>query len=182
MTAHLRHARIPLDPHPGDYLVVGDDEVPPALAVVVSRESDGTLRLRILPGAPEGHAEFHTRSCRRSHDVLAISTANVPVSAAFGEGCAAVGDLASAPASALRHVLPLGRFERPSCVWSGRSRRVALYGPRFRHRPNVAGHVRTTPTSSHSASHEQSTGRRSATRTATAGSPATPNACRYLST
>ena len=61
VTAHLRHARIPLDPHPGDYLVVGDDEVPPALALVLSREPDGTLRLRILPGAPSSHAEFHTR-------------------------------------------------------------------------------------------------------------------------
>ncbi len=45
VTAHLRHARIPLDPRPGDYLVVGDDEVEPAVALVVSRESDGTLRL-----------------------------------------------------------------------------------------------------------------------------------------
>lgn len=61
VTAHLRHARIPLDPHPGDYLVVGDDEVPPALAVILSREPDGTLRLRILPGAPYSHAEFRTR-------------------------------------------------------------------------------------------------------------------------
>ena len=61
VTAHLRHARIPLDPHSGDYLVVGDDEVPPALAEVLSREPDGTLRLRILPGAPDSHAEFHTR-------------------------------------------------------------------------------------------------------------------------
>lgn len=59
--AHLRHARIPLDPHPGDYLVVGDDEVSPALALVVSREPDGALRLRILPGAPDSHAEFHSR-------------------------------------------------------------------------------------------------------------------------
>jgi hypothetical protein len=61
VTAHLRHARILLDPHPDDYLVVGDDEVPPALALVLSREPDGTLRLRLLPGAPDSHAEFHTR-------------------------------------------------------------------------------------------------------------------------
>ncbi len=58
---NLRHARLPLDPHPGDYLVVGDDEVPPALALVVSREADGTLRLRILPGRPDRHDEFRTR-------------------------------------------------------------------------------------------------------------------------
>jgi hypothetical protein len=45
VTAHLRHARVPLDPRPGDSLVVGDDEVEPTVALVVSRESDGTLRL-----------------------------------------------------------------------------------------------------------------------------------------
>lgn len=61
VTGHLRHARIPLDPLPGDYLVVGDDEVPPALALVVSREADGTVRLRLLPGRPESHDEFATR-------------------------------------------------------------------------------------------------------------------------
>ena len=61
VTGHLRHARIPLDPHAGDYLVVGDDEVPPALALVVSREGDGTVRLRILPGPAAGHDEFATR-------------------------------------------------------------------------------------------------------------------------
>ncbi|MCA1703954.1 MAG: hypothetical protein LC808_12080 [Actinobacteria bacterium] len=61
VTGHLRHARIPLDPHPGDYVVVGDDEVPPALAEVLSREMDGTLLLRILPGRPDSHGEFSTR-------------------------------------------------------------------------------------------------------------------------
>lgn len=61
VTGHLRHARLPLDPHPGDYLVVGDDEVPPVLAVVVGRDADGTLRLRILPGRPASHDEFHRR-------------------------------------------------------------------------------------------------------------------------
>lgn len=61
VTAHIRHARLPLDPRPGDYLVVGDDEVPPALALVLSRDPDGTLGLRILPGRPESHDEFRTR-------------------------------------------------------------------------------------------------------------------------
>lgn len=61
VTGHLRHARIPLDPHTGDYLVVGDDEVPPALALVISRESDGTIRLRILPGPAASHDEYATR-------------------------------------------------------------------------------------------------------------------------
>ena len=61
VTGNLRHARLPLDPYPGDYLVVGDDEVSPALALVVSREADGTLRLRILPGRPDRHDEFRTR-------------------------------------------------------------------------------------------------------------------------
>lgn len=61
VTGNLRHARIPLDPQPGDYLVVGDDEVPPALARVVGREADGTIRLRILPGPAASHEEFATR-------------------------------------------------------------------------------------------------------------------------
>jgi hypothetical protein len=26
---HLRHARVPMDPQPGDYLIVGDDDAPP---------------------------------------------------------------------------------------------------------------------------------------------------------
>jgi hypothetical protein len=61
VAGHLRHARLPLDPHLGDYLVVGDDEVSPALAEVLTREPDGTLRLRILPGRPASHDEFRTR-------------------------------------------------------------------------------------------------------------------------
>lgn len=58
---HLRHARIALDPGPGDYLVVGDDEAPPVLAEVLRREPDGELLLRLLPGWPESHHEFRTR-------------------------------------------------------------------------------------------------------------------------
>lgn len=58
---HLRHARLPLDPHPGDYLVVGDDEAPPLLAEVLGREPSGELRLRLLPGAPESHPELRAR-------------------------------------------------------------------------------------------------------------------------
>jgi hypothetical protein len=65
VTGHLRHARIPIDPHPGDYLVVGDDDVAPALALVVSRESDGTIRLQILPGRADSHEEFATRRMPR---------------------------------------------------------------------------------------------------------------------
>lgn len=61
VTGHLRHARIALDPHPGDYLVVGDDEVAPALALVIDREPDGTIRLRILPGRADSHEEYATR-------------------------------------------------------------------------------------------------------------------------
>jgi hypothetical protein len=59
--AHLRHARIPLDPRVGDYLVVGDDDAPPVLAEVIGREPNGELRLRLLPGLPASHPEFHTR-------------------------------------------------------------------------------------------------------------------------
>ena len=63
VTGDLRHAVDSLlDPWPGDYLVVGDDEVPPALALVVGREPDGTVQqLRILPGRPDSHEEFATR-------------------------------------------------------------------------------------------------------------------------
>lgn len=59
--AHLRHARYPIDPKPGDYLVVGDDEDPPLLAEVLSRDPSGVLRLRLLPGRPDSHEEFRTR-------------------------------------------------------------------------------------------------------------------------
>ena len=61
---HLRHARVALDPHPGDYLVVGDDEAPPVLAEVLQREPDGELLLRLLPGRPENHPEFQARRVR----------------------------------------------------------------------------------------------------------------------
>jgi hypothetical protein len=61
VTGHLRHARVPLEPQAGDYLVVGDDEVAPALALVLSRDADGTIRLRILPGPVVGHEEYRTR-------------------------------------------------------------------------------------------------------------------------
>jgi hypothetical protein len=59
---HLRHARVPMDPRPGDYLVVGDDDAPALLAQVIDRSAAGELRLRLLPGRPDSHAEFRTRS------------------------------------------------------------------------------------------------------------------------
>ncbi len=59
--AHLRHARIPLDPRPGDYLVVGDDAIEPALAEVLSRTEAGELRLRMLPGPASSHPQLHAR-------------------------------------------------------------------------------------------------------------------------
>jgi hypothetical protein len=58
---HLRHARVPIDPRAGDYLVVGDDDAPPVLAEVLGREADGELRLRLLPGKPAAHPEFLSR-------------------------------------------------------------------------------------------------------------------------
>jgi hypothetical protein len=61
ITGHLRHARLPIDPRPGDWLVVGDDDDPPVLAEVLSREPDGTLRLRLVPGRPQSHPQFATR-------------------------------------------------------------------------------------------------------------------------
>jgi len=37
-------------PRPGDYLIIGDDDVPPLLAEVLDRSTTGELRLRLLPG------------------------------------------------------------------------------------------------------------------------------------
>lgn len=59
--AHLRHARVALDPQPGDYLIVGDDEIEPAFAEVLTREESGGLRLRLLPGPASRHRELHRR-------------------------------------------------------------------------------------------------------------------------
>ncbi|MGI8756731.1 MAG: hypothetical protein ACR2MB_12910 [Acidimicrobiales bacterium] len=56
--AHLRHARLPIDPQPGDHLVVGDDEIEPALAEVLSRGETGELRLRMLPGPATKHPDL----------------------------------------------------------------------------------------------------------------------------
>jgi hypothetical protein len=58
---HLRHARVPMDPQPGDFLVVGDDDSPPVLAQVLDRSATGELRLRLLSGSPDSHPEFQTR-------------------------------------------------------------------------------------------------------------------------
>lgn len=64
--AHLRHARIPLDPQPGNYIVVGDDEIEPALAEVLSRSPSGALRLRLLPGPAIRHPELNQRRVQAS--------------------------------------------------------------------------------------------------------------------
>jgi hypothetical protein len=58
---HMRHARVPIDPRAGDYLVVGDDDAPPVLAEVLGRGGNGELRLRLLPGRPETHPEYFSR-------------------------------------------------------------------------------------------------------------------------
>ncbi len=50
-----------MDPQPGDFLVVGDDDSPPVLAEVLDRKSTDELRLRLLPGRPDSHPEFQTR-------------------------------------------------------------------------------------------------------------------------
>ena len=59
--AHLRHAQLPIDPRPGDHLVVGDDDIEPALAEVLSRSGTGELRLRMLPGPATNHPELMAR-------------------------------------------------------------------------------------------------------------------------
>ena len=58
---HLRHARVPMVPQRGDYLVVGDDDAPPVLAEVLDCNPAGELRLRLLPGRPDSHPEFRSR-------------------------------------------------------------------------------------------------------------------------
>lgn len=58
---HLRHARVPMLPQLGDYLVVDDDDVPPVLAEVLDCNRAGELRLRLLPGRPDSHPEFRSR-------------------------------------------------------------------------------------------------------------------------
>jgi hypothetical protein len=62
---HVRHARVPIDPRIGDYLVVGDDNAPPVLAQVLGREAGGGLRLRLLPGRPRSHPEYFSRRTPR---------------------------------------------------------------------------------------------------------------------
>lgn len=57
---HLRHARVPMGPKPGDFLVVGDDDSPPVLAKVLDRSATGELRLRLLSGRPGSHPQFQT--------------------------------------------------------------------------------------------------------------------------
>lgn len=59
--AHLRQARLPLNLRPGDYVVVGDDEIEPALAEVLSRSESGDLRLRMLPGPASSRAGQQSR-------------------------------------------------------------------------------------------------------------------------
>ncbi len=58
---HLRHARVPMDPQPGDFLVVGDDDSPSVLAELLDRSATGELRLRLLPGRPDSQPQFQTR-------------------------------------------------------------------------------------------------------------------------
>jgi hypothetical protein len=50
-----------IDARPGDYIVVGDNDPPPVLAEVLKREPDGEPLLRLLPGRPDAHPEFHAR-------------------------------------------------------------------------------------------------------------------------
>lgn len=44
-----------IEPHAGDYLVVGDEDADPAVAQVVSVAADGVILVRVLPG----HADLH---------------------------------------------------------------------------------------------------------------------------
>lgn len=57
---YFRHARIPMNPQCGDFLVTVDD-APPVLAEVLDRAPTGELRPRLLLGAPDAPEEFRTR-------------------------------------------------------------------------------------------------------------------------
>lgn len=53
--AHVDDLSERIEPQPGDYLVVGDEDADPAVAQVVSVDADGVILVRVLPG----HADFH---------------------------------------------------------------------------------------------------------------------------
>lgn len=53
--AHVDDLTAAVEPHTGDYLVVGDEDADPAVAQVVSVAADGVILVRVLPG----HADLH---------------------------------------------------------------------------------------------------------------------------
>ena len=53
--AHVDDLTAGVEPHTGDYLVVGDEDADPAVAQVVSIAADGVILVRVL----SGHADLH---------------------------------------------------------------------------------------------------------------------------
>lgn len=53
--AHVDDLTAEVEPHTGDYLVVGDEDADPAVAQVVAIAADGVILVRVLPG----HADLH---------------------------------------------------------------------------------------------------------------------------
>ena len=53
--AHVDDLTAGVEPHTGDYLVVGDEDADPAVAQVVSIAAEGVILVRVLPG----HADLH---------------------------------------------------------------------------------------------------------------------------
>lgn len=56
--AHLDDASPGRQIHPGQYIVVGDEDADPAVAHVVDVNPDGVILLRVLPGHADAHREL----------------------------------------------------------------------------------------------------------------------------
>lgn len=56
--AHLDDASPGRQIHPGQYIVVGDEDVDPAVAHIVDVNPDGVTLLRVLPGHADAHREL----------------------------------------------------------------------------------------------------------------------------
>jgi hypothetical protein len=59
--SHLEDVESDIEIVPGAYVVVGNEEADPAVAEVVSVESDGVVLVRVLPGPAEEHLHLTGR-------------------------------------------------------------------------------------------------------------------------
>ena len=54
----IEDARADLQPVAGAHFLVGDDEADPAVARVVSVDTDGSIELEVLPGSVDSHQDL----------------------------------------------------------------------------------------------------------------------------